>query len=409
MPTTKKRLYAEISKTEKQDDGTLKVWGYASTEAEDSDGEVITADAMKAARAGYMAFGAVREMHDPKKAAGTAIDYDVQDDGKTFFGALVVDPIAVKKVETQVYKGFSIGARVPKGGRDGKTIKSIDLVEVSLVDRPANEEAVFTLFKAEGADTPEPDDATSEGGETDASKAAKAGEVQKGMWTAKTLLDALMLIRSAMCDADWETQTGLHTEEIVAELKATVTALGATAQKYLGEELANMVKAAGGGEMQKAGAKFSAATKGALKAAHDACKAADKALADLGYDKEPDEDDDGKKAAADALQKATVKPPDDAEATEVAELLKAAGVTGDSPLAILKAMGARITEQGAEIERMKALPAPPKGYLNAQAVTKAEDRGEKADGVTPIQKADGDVNEVATLIKAAQAKPIRIT
>ena len=30
------KLYAEISKTESQDDGTIKVWGYASSEAIDS-------------------------------------------------------------------------------------------------------------------------------------------------------------------------------------------------------------------------------------------------------------------------------------------------------------------------------------------------------------------------------------
>ena len=33
------KLYAEISKTEELDDGTVKVWGYASSSAVDSDGE----------------------------------------------------------------------------------------------------------------------------------------------------------------------------------------------------------------------------------------------------------------------------------------------------------------------------------------------------------------------------------
>ena len=35
------KLYAEISKTESQDDGTVKVWGYASSQAVDSDGVLI--------------------------------------------------------------------------------------------------------------------------------------------------------------------------------------------------------------------------------------------------------------------------------------------------------------------------------------------------------------------------------
>ena len=85
------RLYGEIAKTEQQDDGTVKVWGYASSEAVDSDGEIITAEAMKAAIPDYMKFGAVREMHG-KSAAGTAIEIKVEDDGRTYFGAHVVDP-----------------------------------------------------------------------------------------------------------------------------------------------------------------------------------------------------------------------------------------------------------------------------------------------------------------------------
>lgn len=35
------KLYAEIAKMEAQDDGTVKVWGYASSEMVDLDGETI--------------------------------------------------------------------------------------------------------------------------------------------------------------------------------------------------------------------------------------------------------------------------------------------------------------------------------------------------------------------------------
>ena len=141
---TIKRRYAKIEKTEKLDDGTLKVWGYASSEAVDSDGETITSDAMKAALPDYMKFGAVREMHQ-NKAAGTAIEAEVQEDGRTWFGALVVDSEAVKKVETGTYKGFSIGGKATARDPLNKTvITGLDLIEVSLVDRPANPEAVFT-------------------------------------------------------------------------------------------------------------------------------------------------------------------------------------------------------------------------------------------------------------------------
>lgn len=50
------KLYAEIAKMETQDDDTVKVWGYASSEEIDSDGEVIATAAMKAAIPDYMKF-----------------------------------------------------------------------------------------------------------------------------------------------------------------------------------------------------------------------------------------------------------------------------------------------------------------------------------------------------------------
>ena len=144
------KLYGEITKAEEQNDGTIKVWGYASSSAVDADGETITPDAMKAAIPDYMKFGAVREMHG-KSAAGTAIEARVEDDGRTIFGAHVVDPIAVKKVQAGVYKGFSIGGKVTaRDDLNKSVIKGLSLVEISLVDRPANPDAVFTCYKADG-------------------------------------------------------------------------------------------------------------------------------------------------------------------------------------------------------------------------------------------------------------------
>jgi hypothetical protein len=150
----KKRIYCDISKVEDNDDGTITVHGIASSGAVDSDGETITPEAMKAAIPDYMKFGALREMHQPS-AAGTALSIDVDDTtGKTNFSALVVDDAAIKKVKTSVYKGFSIGGKVTeRDPQDKKIIKGLNLIEVSLVDRPANPDALLTMYKA--AMTPE--------------------------------------------------------------------------------------------------------------------------------------------------------------------------------------------------------------------------------------------------------------
>ena len=149
-------MYAPIEKVEAQDDGTIKVFGYASSAATDSDGEIVLPEAIKDALPDYMKFGAVREMHQPK-AAGTAIEAKVLDDGRTWFGAHVVDEAAIKKVQANVYKGFSIGGKILKRDEnETNKITGIKLVEISLVDRPANPDAVFTMYKAEDVKPKQP-------------------------------------------------------------------------------------------------------------------------------------------------------------------------------------------------------------------------------------------------------------
>ena len=143
------RLYGSFSKVEENDDGTIIVEGIASTEAVDVDGEVVKADAMRDAMDGYMKFGNIREMHQPK-AAGTALDCFVDDDGNTRLRGHIVDSEAVKKVKSNVYKGFSIGGRATsRDPDDKKIITGIRLYEISLVDRPANPEAVLEMWKAD--------------------------------------------------------------------------------------------------------------------------------------------------------------------------------------------------------------------------------------------------------------------
>ncbi len=143
-------LYGELTKLDPQADGTLKVHGVASTSARDTAGEIVTAQAMKAALPDYLAFGAIREMHAPR-AAGSALSAGVDADGATRIVAHIVDPVAVKKLQAGVYKGLSIGGKVlARDPADASVITAIRLDEISLVDRPCNPEAVIDLWKAAG-------------------------------------------------------------------------------------------------------------------------------------------------------------------------------------------------------------------------------------------------------------------
>ncbi len=381
------KLYAEIAKMEAQDDGTVKVWGYASSEAVDSDGEIIAAEAMKAAIPDYMKFGAVREMHG-SNAAGTAIEINVEDDGRTFFGAHIVDPVAVTKVKTGVYKGFSIGGSVTARDELNKSqITGLKLTEISLVDRPANPDAVFTCYKAdkpkddeeadkddkpsdksaeEEGDKPkdgdkEPEaedkddkddkdddkkDETEKSASVDLSESeiailkavlAKAEKlkdepVAKSMWQVKSLADVLMSLKWLIEDAAYDNID----EAVIAQIKESAGSLAESLKALTVSEADKLV--------------------------------------------------DGLAAKAD-------KSDDLAKAESVDELAKAQDALKKSNDALAKAQ--------AEIESLKKQAAPPKG--STKAISKAEDNGEDLlNGFEPIVKNDGSLDDVATLIKAKQ-------
>ena len=141
------RLFGTLTKIEEQPDGTLKVYGVASTGARDDAGEVVLPAAMKAALPDYARYPALREMHQAS-AAGRTLEATVDEDGATRIVAHVVDPVAIAKVKSRTYSGFSIGGRViARDPSDATVITKIKLSEISLVDRPANPEAVFEMFK----------------------------------------------------------------------------------------------------------------------------------------------------------------------------------------------------------------------------------------------------------------------
>lgn len=134
------KMYANIQKF---DEENRMVYGYASTEVMDCQGDIIPTSTMQKAFPEYMKWGNIREMHSSEKAAGTVKEYSFDETG-TFIGVEVVDDAAWKKVVKGVYKGFSIGGAILK--KVGSTISELSLIEISLVDRPANPLAVVTSF-----------------------------------------------------------------------------------------------------------------------------------------------------------------------------------------------------------------------------------------------------------------------
>jgi hypothetical protein len=386
---SKKTIYGEIAKVEEQEDGTLKVWGVASSDAEDSDGETITAEAMKAALPDYMKFGAVREMHQPK-AAGTALEVEVGDDGVTKICAHVVDSEAIKKVQKGVYKGFSIGGRVT--GRDElkkTTITGLKLTEISLVDRPANPDAVITCYKADGIDLDEP--------------------LHKGMYGVSRFADLISSLSYICSDAEWEKQAEGDGSPIPQQLRDWLAQgaeiLKAMAAEEVDEMLASLQAAAkaakpddltkadgGADDLQKAGRRNNSSDQATLNQIL-------KLLKQLGAaDGEEDSDETGKLAKVDHSEDVLEK------VAAHDALLKACGAAGCAEGEIAADFVTKLaTERDTLTKRVKELEAMPEA---PKAALKSLEKGDdlavtdaSRTAAATVHNGDGSANEAASLIK----------
>jgi hypothetical protein len=147
------RIFAPLAKATEQDDGTLTVEGFASTESVDKAGEIVTAAAIEAALPDFFQHGSgpLREMHQ-LKAAGRVDKAVVDSKTRTWIRATVIDPLAIKKILARVYNGLSIGGKtLARDRKNPKMITKLRLDEVSLVDTPANPDALFEIVKASDA------------------------------------------------------------------------------------------------------------------------------------------------------------------------------------------------------------------------------------------------------------------
>ena len=142
-------VYAEILKMDEQPDGSLLVHGKATDDTLDSDAQICDPTWLKSAMPEWFRWGNIREQHS-SIAAGVATEYK-SEGTEHFITAHVVDPGSVAKVKAGVLKGFSIGIRGARVAKDNKAAggRIVDgtIVEISLVDRPANPACTLTMAK----------------------------------------------------------------------------------------------------------------------------------------------------------------------------------------------------------------------------------------------------------------------
>lgn len=147
--------FTPITKSEKRDDGTLVITGKVASSAVDRDYQIADPGWLGKSLGKWFSEedgGNIREQHDGKRAVGTALTYKTDDHE---IEALIVDPVTIAKIENRVLKGFSWSARngkvqVDKAAAGGRIVGG-DIYEVSVVDRPANPECLFTIAKADSS------------------------------------------------------------------------------------------------------------------------------------------------------------------------------------------------------------------------------------------------------------------
>jgi hypothetical protein len=381
------RLFGELTKIEDQPDGTLKVYGVASTGARDDAGEIVRPEAMKAALPDYSRYPALREMHQPT-AAGRTLEATVDDDGATRIVAHVVDPVAIAKVKSRTYSGFSIGGKVlARDAADPTVITKIRLSEISLVDRPANPEAVIDLWKADAAAPPPGNLAVK----------ARAGE----------------MARAAGRPGAWK--------DYVAKARAALIA----------EHAAAIARSANDNDPDDDGVDQDIDPGGGDDGGNDAAASFD----DDSDDADDDGDDDGADDATDiAARLAALAGSDPGALQAVHDALAALGavcdpdncpvagkaaVAGDFAKALprVEALERRLEAQDALIQRLAATPLPPRTAAtpHARAIGKSDDAdpgGEAAElSPTDIEKAFAALTpdeRAFLLMKASLRQPIPI-
>jgi len=145
------------------------VSGFATTDAVDKQGDIVTAEASLEAFSKFRSN--IREMHQPVavgKMIGFKEDRYFDPETKKFYNGIYVSAYISKgaqdtweKVLDGTLSGFSIGGKMLKwdDGYDEKAesqiriIKEYDLVELSLVDSPANQFAnILSVEKVDGVD-----------------------------------------------------------------------------------------------------------------------------------------------------------------------------------------------------------------------------------------------------------------
>jgi hypothetical protein len=151
-----------IEKTETTEDGDLVVFGKATDGSVDHDQQVVLPSFAGPAISKWLETGGNLRVQHSAQRDPAGVGLEVKHDGDaTWVRSLVVEPVAKRLVSKGALRAYSVGIarptieRDPTGKARGGIISGGEIVEISLVDRPANKSCGIQLVKSADDGTPE--------------------------------------------------------------------------------------------------------------------------------------------------------------------------------------------------------------------------------------------------------------
>ena len=144
-------LFKEVQ----QEEGKVKIKGFASTPDLDRYDDIVQPTAFAEAMSTYMKNPVVLLGHDSDKPIGTVTEYSLSTSGLEVTVEVVnnIDD-CMEKIQNKTLRGFSIGWRCldciykEEGNKYIREVTKLDLAEISVVAVPANPSTLFTLSKS---------------------------------------------------------------------------------------------------------------------------------------------------------------------------------------------------------------------------------------------------------------------
>lgn len=142
------------TKAVQSEEGSLTITGHASTNDEDRSGDIIVSEAWQksGALANYLKNPVILAFHDASKPIGKAIDHKL--DAKGLQITAKISKVAgdiIELIKDGILSAFSVGFIPKEMEYDEKAgvflVKDLELLEISVVSIPANQNALFSVEK----------------------------------------------------------------------------------------------------------------------------------------------------------------------------------------------------------------------------------------------------------------------